>query len=501
MKNRLFSILCFAICVHTQAQTIDTASLSSYPPSVIIKVYDVATKVALTSAEQILLADIYKSQEMELSAAILNGNGVTYVDSMKRRNIGYFNSLLTMPRADEYYIKNGGGRAATTARLTADMIQYKYNTDSIMRRYFNDIYGWREIQIERIWQRHTDTTIRNNNLSQIIYVYDSLLSVYHHAAAGGSYLASTFHYLDSVQTLDTSKKGTVARHYYADCMKYPYRSFADVFDSAFNHVFNTPADTLYYACLYGKEIYTHVLTASQLAIAGMVKRDKISSYAVQQISPYIANRERSLALINKLYPDYTPTKDSMVDMIIALYQPPIDSILAKDGNYNNGSQIDIAIKLSLELGLTGDQKDQLQISLDQLNAMKLEYKNENPAGEYDSKVFESERLTNILSTDQYTDVLTSKFYGSATNMAVLDWKELVKNGLEVNFDSSNTHLTLTNYHLATLIAFYRYALSQEEQYLAVRRIQEVMPDQMRLLLERWEYRTPYADTPDLFYQW
>lgn len=500
-KKTVMAILICAISICTKAQFIDSALLSTYPSSVVMKVYDVASKVALSSAEQGLLADALKDQEDEISAAIFSGQVPAYIDSMKRRNISYFNSLLGKEKADEYYIKTGGGRAATTARLTADMLQWKYNSDSIMRSYFNQIYGWRETQIERIWQRHADTTVRNRNLSQIIYVYDSLLSVYYKAAEGGSYLASVFHYLDSAQTLDTSKKSAVSRQYYADCMQYKNRSFVNIFDSAFNRVFNEPADTVYYALLYAKDIFTQVKAASQLALAGMVKRDKVSTYATQFITPYIVSRERGLALVNKLYPEYTQEKDSLMNLVIAKYQPTIDSILAKNGNYNDGSQIDVAIKLSLELDLKPDQVANLKEALDKLNQLKLAFKQENPAGEYDSKAFESEYLTSILTPDQYTEVLTTKFYGTAANMALLDWKAMKKNGMSQDADSANVNLKLTNYHLATLLAYYRYAHVKEDQYLAVRKIQEVMPDEMRRLLEQWEYRTPYADTPDLFYQW
>lgn len=501
MKQNLLAVIGLFICTGIFAQTVDTAALQSYPSSIIIKVYDVATKIALSNTQQILLAEALQDQETEMAAAIFSGQVPDYIDSLKRKNIAFFNSLLGKEKADEYYTKTGEGRAATTARLTADMLQSKYHTDTIMRSYFNQIYGWRETQIERIWLRHADTTVRNRNLLQVIYVYDSLLSVYYKAAEGGSYLGTVFHYLDSVQTLDTSKKSAVARQYYTDCMQYNNRSVASIFDTAFNRFFNNVADTVYYAMLYAKEINNQANTASQLALAGLVKRDKISTYAAQLILPHIAWRERGLALVNKLYPNYTPEKDSLINLVIAKYQPSIDSILAKDGNYNEGSQIDIAIKLSLELNLTAEKKTKLQEVLERLNQLKLEYKNENPAGEYDSKAFESEALNGILTPDQYTEVLTTKFYSTASNMALQDWKAMKKNDMSANSDSANTNLILTNYHLATLLAYYRYAHNKEDQYLAVRKIQEVMPDEMRKLLELWEYKTPYADTPDLFYQW
>ena len=107
----------------------------------------------------------------------------------------------------------------------------------------------------------------------------------------------------------------------------------------------------------------------------------------------------------------------------------------------------------------------------------------------------------MLSPEQYTQVLTLKFNAIAINLANTDWKELIRLDLSNQYNMAETKQELTNYHLAVLIAYYRNANKPEEQYSSVKSINQMMPDAMRTLLEKWEYRTPYTDTIDTFFQW
>ena len=502
MKQNLLVGIGLFICTFTFSQTVDTTALQSYPSSVIIKVYDVATKISLTSSEQILLAELLKQQEQRLASAVFNGNSSKYIDSLKQRNVGEFNSLLGMPQADEYYTKSVSGKAVTIARLNANMLQWKYGTDTIMQRYFTDIYTWRETLMERIWLRHADTVKRNNNLAQTIYQYDSLLSTYLRVAEGGSYVGSRIHFLDSIQTINSAKKSALANTFYEDCMLHTDRAFADNFNNSFSTVFNTMSDTVYYAALYKGEIVKNTMSSTQNVIAGYL-RQKISTYAALQITPIITQRERIIALVNKMYPVYTNEKDSLIDTIVAFYQPQIDSLIKNEGSIVNANttQIDIAIRYALEMELAEEKVDQLKSAQTMLNDLRAHFSAENEEGEFDSKQYESEQLNTILSPDQYTYVLTTKYEAKAGAMARQDWSEMIRLQLSQDYDSTTAVTELTNYHLATLIAYYRNAYNLEEQYLSVKRIQEVMPSVMRSLMEKWEYRTPYGDTPDLFYQW
>lgn len=503
MKRLRLLLLLAALHAQTNAQIIDTAVLKTYSSSVIGKVHDVATRVSLTSAEQVLLANLFLNQEQQLAGLILSGASVRVTDSVSGRQVNEFNSLLSSSKLESYYKAKVADKAATIARLTSKMLQSKYSVENIMRQYFGTMYEWREALLEKIWLSNTDTASRNADLYNAIFTYDTLISKYELAAESGLYYKIREHYIDSFQTIPASKKDALASGYFNKCMQNRHRSLADNFDDAFNTAFNEVADTSYYAIVYGSQVNAAAKIASQSAVSMYIKVHPLSAYTVNAIIPYITQRERAIALIDKVHREYSIIKNKAIDDALAIYQPIIDSIIALDGSMYNTSQIDIAIKFSTELGLSQSQLTRLHEASEQLNKYIKQYKAKDPTGEYDSKVFESQVLNNILSEDQYTQVLAAKFSGKAESMAKTDWDQILIHGLQNDYDlvEQSTKTELTNYHLALLIAYYRNANNLKEQYLSVKRIQEVMPVPMKLLLEKWEYKTPYGDAPDVFFQW
>ena len=501
MKKTIALLLLVFAFTTTQSQTLDTAALKSYPASVIIRVNDVAIKVSLTSLEQVSIADLFQDEETDLATLALNGATPRIIDSVKAYYKSSFNQLLPSQKITDYYNACNASKVKTTARLMAIMLKNKYNSDATMQQYFKTIYGWREELVERIWCKNVDTTNRNNNLYDTYYTYDSLLSVYTSAAASSNFFSGKLYFLDSIASIDSLKKIALATSYYNNVIQHKNRAYADNFKDAVTVVFNQVADTPYYTALYKNEIAYNTQNATATALLGYLKRDKISTRSAQSITPILQKRERTIAILNKLYPTYTAIKDSIIDTLTVTYQNQIEAILAQDGNLHNASQIDIALRYVVELGIVPDQENNLKIALSQLNTLRATYQQANPNSEYDSKSFESHYLSTILTEEQYTQVLTKKYAAVAINMANTDWIELVRLGRTNDFVEADTKLELTNYHLAILIAYYRYASNVEIQYTTIQSINEIMPQSMRTILENWNYQRAYSDTPDTFFQW
>lgn len=110
------------------SQSLDTAVLSSYPSSVIVRVHDVATKVTLTTTEQMMLAEVFLEEETALKTAILAGAGTTVTDSIKLYYKGELNMLLPQPKREAYYNQLAAAKANTIARITAQVLRNKYQT-------------------------------------------------------------------------------------------------------------------------------------------------------------------------------------------------------------------------------------------------------------------------------------------------------------------------------------------------------------------------------------
>lgn len=501
MKKLLINFLFVLLVSLSTAQTVDNSIISSYPKSVVIRVYDVASKITLSITEQQSLADLFKEEENDINILIISNATPSIIDSVKANYKSAFNQLLTSQQINNYYNARNAPKVNTTARLMAAMLQRKYNATVTMQQYFNQIYTWREEIIERIWCKNVDTLTRNNNLYNTMIIYDSLLNIYTNAANGTNYFISKANYMDSIQPIDTNKLKQLNKEFFNNCIDHKNRAYADNFKVAMNTVFNNIIDSPYYIGLYNYDIISTTNNSALSSVAAYMQRDKVSSSIAQQILPLALQRERVVAIINKMYPNYTPEKQILIDNSVSNYQTQIDALIAKGGSLTNASQIDIALYYTSQLELNSEQINSLQDALATLNSLKDEFKRDHPYSEYDSKKYESEKLTSILTSEQYTQVLTTKYNATAVSMANQDWTELVRLRINNDFDESDTKTELTNYHLAIILAYYRYAHNLESQYTTISSIKEIKPTALRALLNKWDYKMPYNDTPDTFFQW
>jgi len=501
MLKLTFTLMVLFAGLASSSQAIDSSIVKNYPTSVTIKLYDVVTKIPLSTVQQRAVAQIFKEEEDLLKGLILTGANDGVIDSVKHIYLKALENTVTPTKYEIYLTAKVEPKAKLLAEVTARMIKDKFHADSTLERYIRDIYVWRETFIEKAFLRPTSLAVRRNNLLYAAYVYDTLLSNYVYAASSSRFFAIRIHKIDSLTNIPASKKQALASLFFNACIQDRTQSYSDHFKRAFSATFNKIEDSAIYAAVFADEIRMVTESKAQSALAAYIKMDKLSPSASMRIAPFVYERERAFALVNKIIPSYNDQKDQIFNSIYTKYQPAIDSIISLDGRMINASQIDIAIKFSEDLQISGDQLLQLKEALSELHAQQEKYRTEDPVGEFDSKIFESEVLNNVLSPDQYTDVLTIKYSRKAEKMAEIDWKEIRRIGLDVGGDERSVKEQLRGYHLAIIIAYYRNANDIKTQHLSIQRINEVMPEAMRLLLERWEYNTPYGDTPDTFFQW
>jgi hypothetical protein len=245
----------------------------------------------------------------------------------------------------------------------------------------------------------------------------------------------------------------------------------------------------------------NAINATKANLLSYIKQYNISTYTGYQISPIIKKQQKIIALINMIYPKYSIAKDSLIDTLTYGYQAQIDSIIAIGKTTHYGSQIDIALQYANELQLMPTQILQLQEKSLQLNNIRKQFNLQHPDAEFDSKSFESSTLNEVVNADQYTQILTIKYSNQAATIAQQDWEQVVKYNITNLFDTTTTKSEVTNYHLAILIAYYRNAHDKELQYRNIKTIQEMMPEVLKILVDKWEYKTPYSDTPGTFFQW
>lgn len=498
MKKLTF-LIAFFVGLQTQAQVIDTALLKNYPAAVIAKVHQIALVIPLSQQKQTSLANLFRDEESEVAAAIFRNNGATVIQDIRTQYKYELHTILSTSELDQYYKAQVTTKAAVRAEQTAKMLEYKYGTGNYILKHLQTIYGWQENMMEYVYERYVDVAVRNQNLAAVLYTYDTLINKYKEYGQAHVYLNTQINNLLAAHSIDKSTiQNLVDSFYYQGNVE---KATTQKFDIAFNQVFKSLDDSAYYITLYQNQINQTYINNVTNILNTYIRTNKLSTYTIQQLFPIIAQRERNITLVQTILPNYNQERTTAIDAITQEAQPLIDSLIVRDVNFEGTTQIDVAIRLAIQLQLKPEQLEVLTKISNELNEKKLEFKNNNPEAEFDSRAFESEVLNKHLSEEQYTQVLVAKFGATASNMTKLDWEQVVKADLHLQYDSVNTKLELTNYHTAILVAFYRNAYDKEKQYSSIKMLQEIMPDVLRLLIDKWNYRTPYGDTPDTFFQW
>lgn len=500
MKKLTF-LIAVLVGLQTQAQVVDTALLKSYPPSVIARVHQMATLVNLSKQQQLTVANLFKDEEDDIAAAILRNESPASIDNLRKLFKHDLHSILPASKLDSFYKAQAAPKALQRAEQTAKMLTYKYGNNNQTVNHFKTIYNWQETMLEFVANRYIDDSIRQTNLLAVLYTYDTLLNRYKEYGEANVYLNNQINTLQAVYPIDKHVIQNLVDSFYYQVINHKQKTTAQKFDNAFNQVFKSLDDSAYYKTLYQNQINQTYINSTTAILNTYIRTNNLSAYTIQQLFPIVAQREKSIALVQTILPTYNQERSTAIDAITQEAQPLIDSLIVRDANFEGTTQIDVAIRLATQLQLTTEQLETLNKLSNELNEKKLEFKNNNPEAEYDSRAYESEVLNKYLTEEQYTQVLVAKFGATANNMTKLDWEQVVKADLHLQYDSTNTKLELTNYHTAILVAFYRNAYDKEKQYSSVKMLQEVMPDVLRLLIDKWNYRTPYGDTPDTFFQW
>src|SRR5690606_19631591 len=123
------------------AQVINFDSLSTFPKSVVLRVYDVGMRVPLTVSEQIALAGLFNAEEEEVYDELQSGISEANIDAIRLNYVNSFNAILSRAKLEEYYDKKALGKANALAGVKSNMLQLKYNTDDTLVQYFKTIYA------------------------------------------------------------------------------------------------------------------------------------------------------------------------------------------------------------------------------------------------------------------------------------------------------------------------------------------------------------------------
>lgn len=156
------------------------------------------------------------------------------------------------------------------------------------------------------------------------------------------------------------------------------------------------------------------------------------------------------------------------------------------------TQFSFALQNKDTLKLRTEIADSMFLYIDALNKMKNTFKKKNPGQWFESKAYESEAMTRLLSEEQYTLLLTLKNYEKAKSSAMKDWDEVEVRKIANAFNKEIEIKRLTEYYVEKQNTFDRYAHDKIKQNAVLKYVYDNKPRILNALIKA--RRTPGNDT-------
>jgi hypothetical protein len=162
------------------------------------------------------------------------------------------------------------------------------------------------------------------------------------------------------------------------------------------------------------------------------------------------------------------------------------------------TQFSFALQKKDTIKLSEAQADSMFLHIDTLNKMKNAFKKKNPGQWFESKSYESEVMTRLLTDGQYTKLLTLKNTEKAKNNALADWKDLEVRNLTGRFNKEIELQRLTEYYIEKQNVFDRYAHNKIKQSAMLKYVYDNKPKVLNVLSHA--RRNPKNNTQGLEYK-
>lgn len=164
---------------------------------------------------------------------------------------------------------------------------------------------------------------------------------------------------------------------------------------------------------------------------------------------------------------------------------------SKAKNKYTYSQFAIALRYRDTLGLNTTQVNALYVEVDKLKQKKQHYY-DSLGTSIDTRSFESERMTELLSETQYTLLLRLKNHTKALSNSNSDWTEIVLRGLDNNLDPYTVKQQLYDYYITRESIYDRYRHIPMQQNAEARALYASRPAVHKALSK--SRRSPANDT-------
>ncbi|MEO8769587.1 MAG: hypothetical protein ABI402_05865 [Ferruginibacter sp.] len=446
MKAKLIAALVpvmMLFCSEGSSQIVDQNVLDNYSPEVISRMYQLVKKTNINSIKQNAIAIIFKNQGDAISNMIRNGNTQTEIDSVYNAYQNSWKSVLSS--TDQFYY---------STELYQENTALRYSYPLILN----------------VIKYQTEIGLSSNAVNYLLARIDSLkIQEENFIAQNPDQLFNSFSlqnkYLNNV--MSDSQYMRFVRIYY---------------DKKIALKAKTEWDELVQKNLQGT--YDAEITTQQFYDFYMAKQFAYGRYE--------RNELQKRSYLQHLY-DTEPEAERK------LYYARRFKNAGQNNKPTDFSQFLFAIKNTNQLTLNEDQVKAVFEKADSLEILKERAYQEDSTHPYDAKAFESSRLKNILSSEQYNNFLHLKNSGRAKSHALNDWYELGQRNMTQGHNMDSTVTEIRNFYLVRQNLYDYYADDKITQGLLVAAVNRGMPASLRALVKA--RKSPGNDTSGEGYNW
>lgn len=241
-------------------------------------------------------------------------------------------------------------------------------------------------------------------------------------------------------------------------------------------------DTAIFSALYHSQFKKEAFELSAADYYNLINEYRVSPNAISGVFDLIKEKNYKKAVLQYTYAMYHPALfDRLVRLTTQYYDSTIKVALLLDGYMLPASQFAVALKYKNILNLRTSLIDTLLQCAIYLSKKRDSILNKDPFAVTDFGDYEAERLTNLLTEDQYTTVLSFKNRSLARHDAESDWAEMELRGITAGFDKEKTIAEITNYYIAKYNAWNRLANDKISQWAAIKVIGDNKPKALKIL--------------------
>ena len=492
MRIVLSTVCLLALLQLTNAQSSSVAPevLRRYNPSIVNKVFEISKQTPLTGQQQLDLAQLIQERDSTVTRMLMAGVPDSAVLAKKNQ---YEQKIYSLSEIRKYNDTIIARKAREWALAEMATLSNQHRLPALMSPGLHDLLFVKyQALVADLVQRSANGPLSPQQVRSLnAAIYTKTDSIINQA-----YVTKYFQQLDAIRRLPDSVKGRIAERYYklgwgrdmprAERMQMALRS--------------SVADTTIYGSLYRYDIQRQANLMAQ-AETRQYARYRPTRECYDELVQLIDKKNYQLVLISESYSQLPAKRDSLIFRTCAFFDSLTDRALNRDGALLNASYFSAAIKFKKLLKLTEPQLDSLLDKGLALTKLKDSVWRLSPLAPFDSKDYENQHISRILTEEQLATLLTFKYQRDAEANAANDWKDLEKRGLTREMDPKKVMQQLVSYYIQLKSASTMYAYDLEKQTAYYRNIRDNIPRPLKILQYARKNNITSASAQNLKLEW